>query len=81
MDIEDATNMFINPFYAINIEPDLAIAHEPLVTEADWIRANRRLIDEVGAQEWLERLLAILQGADPLNPDELATAPDKPEGI
>lgn len=70
MDVEDATNMFINPFYAINIEPNLAIEHEPLVTEPDWIRANLRLIDEIGAQEWLERLLVVLQGADPLNPDE-----------
>jgi hypothetical protein len=74
MDADDVTNMFINPFYAINIEPELAAEHEPLVSEADWVRANIKLMDEIGTQEWLERLLAVLQGAGPRNPDEL-TAP------
>jgi hypothetical protein len=40
MDEDDVTNMFINPFYAINIEPGLAAEHKPLVSEADWVRAN-----------------------------------------
>jgi hypothetical protein len=81
MDADDVTNMFINPFYAINIEPDLAVEHEPLVSEADWVRANLKLMDEIGAQEWLERLLAVLQGAGPRNPDELAIPSDEPEDI
>jgi hypothetical protein len=71
MNEDDATNMFLNPFYAINIEPDLAVEHEPLVSEADWVRPNVKLMEEIGAQEWLERLLAVLQGAGPRNPDEL----------
>ncbi|HEY7829187.1 MAG TPA: hypothetical protein VIC06_01325 [Solirubrobacteraceae bacterium] len=79
MNEDDATNMFLNPFYAINIEPDLAVEHEPLVSEADWVRANVKLMEEIGAQEWLERLLAVLQGAGPRNPDELASPHDRPE--
>jgi hypothetical protein len=30
--------MLINPFYAINIEPDLAAEHEPMVSEAQWVK-------------------------------------------
>ena len=29
-----------NPFYAINIDPQLAEPHEPLVSEDEWIAAN-----------------------------------------
>jgi hypothetical protein len=69
MDEDDVRDMLVNPFYAINIEPELALKHEPLVSEADWVGANLQLMDEIGAQAWLERLLAVLQGAGPLNPD------------
>jgi hypothetical protein len=62
---EDVTNMLINPYYAVNIAPDLALEHDPIASEADWVRANIRLMDEIGAQEWLERLLAVLQGESP----------------
>lgn len=68
MDENDTINMLINPYYAINFDPGLAAEHEPLVVEEQWIQANLRLMDEIGAQEWLERLLAALQGAGPLNP-------------
>jgi hypothetical protein len=69
VDREDVKNMIANPFYAINIEPELALEHQPLVSESQWIAANLKLMDEIGAEEWLERLLAVLQGAGPLNPD------------
>lgn len=69
MDQEDVKDMIANPFYAINIEPELALEHQPLVSESQWIAANLKLMDEIGAEEWLERLLAVLQGAGPLNPD------------
>jgi hypothetical protein len=70
MDENDVKDMLINPFYAINFSPDLAAKHEPLVSEPQWIQANIKLIDEIGAQEWLEHLLAVLQGAGPRKPDE-----------
>jgi hypothetical protein len=50
VDGNDVTNMLINPFYAINIKPDLAAQHEPMVSEAQWVEANLKLIDEIGAQ-------------------------------
>jgi hypothetical protein len=66
VDGNDVTNMLINPFYAINIEPDLTAEHEPMVSEAQWVEANLKLIDEIGPQQWLERLLAVLQGDYPV---------------
>lgn len=70
MDRDDVREMLVNPFYAIDIEPELALEHEPLASEAEWVRANLKLMDEMGAQAWLERLLAVLQGVDPLNQDQ-----------
>jgi hypothetical protein len=76
MDENDTVNMIINPYYAINISPDLAGEHEPLVTQDQWVQANLRLLDEIGAREWLEHLLAVLQGDYPVGPND----PDIPGG-
>jgi hypothetical protein len=69
MDEQDVTNIFINPYYAINIHPRLLDDHTPIVTQSDWIEANLRLMDEIGERVWLERLLTILQGEAPHDPD------------
>ena len=79
MDENDTINMLINPYYAINISPDLAGEHEPIITPEQWIAANLKLMDEIGEQAWLEHLLATLQGAGPRNPDEMAE-PQEPTG-
>jgi hypothetical protein len=80
MDENDVKNALINPFYAINLDPDVAAEHVPLVAEAQWIAANLRLIDEIGTQERLKRLFAALQGNHPRNPDELAGLYDELAG-
>ena len=51
MEENDASNMLINPSYAVNISPDLAREHEPLVTQDQWIQANLRLLDEIGSRK------------------------------
>jgi hypothetical protein len=79
MNDNDVKDILVNPYYAINIDPDLATEHEPLTTETQWVEANLKLIDEIGAHEWLERLLAVLQGAGPRNPDELPGVFSEPE--
>src|SRR5690348_6067900 len=61
----DVTGMITNPFYAINIDEGLAVPHEPLISEDDWIRANVRLIEELGAEPYLRNLLSVLQGNYP----------------
>jgi hypothetical protein len=67
---KDAEHVLINPFYAINITPDLMGEHDPLVSEAQWVAANKKLIEEIGVQAWLEKLLAVLQGDFPRTPDD-----------
>jgi hypothetical protein len=50
----------LNPFYCINLSPDLMGDHKPLISTEDWIVTNAKLIDEIGASEWLNLLLAEL---------------------
>lgn len=70
MDVHDVEHMLINPFYAINLSDDLFGEHEPLVSTAQWVAANKKLIEEIGVEAWLEKLLTVLQGDCPRNPDE-----------
>jgi hypothetical protein len=61
----DVTSMIANPFYAINIDEGLAVPHEPLISEDDWVKANVRLIGELGAEPYLRNLLSVLEGNYP----------------
>jgi hypothetical protein len=72
MDEKQLKQQLINPYYAINFDPDFTTKHAPIVSESQWVSANVRLIDELGSEEWLQRLLAALQGDYPRNPDEAA---------
>ncbi len=65
MNDDDLKQMLINPYYAINIAPALATNHEPMIDHATWVQANLVLIEEIGNEEWLARLLAVLQGDYP----------------
>jgi hypothetical protein len=64
MNKENLKDMFINPFYAINILPSLCLEHEPTVSKEKWIEVNAKLIDEISKEEWLKRLLTILESGD-----------------
>ena len=46
----DVANVVANPFYAINIDEGLALPHEPLISEDDWVRADVGLIEELGPE-------------------------------
>ena len=61
----DVASMVANPFYAINIDEGLALSHEPLISEDDWVRANVGLIEELGPEAYLRNLLSILKGNYP----------------
>ncbi|MGW0862682.1 hypothetical protein [Streptomyces sp. NPDC002611] len=52
----------INPFSAIEIHPSLAVPHEPLVSEDDWVKVMVRHIEEHGAEHALRVLLHTLKG-------------------
>ncbi len=61
MDQNDLKKILANPYYAIVINKALNEEHEPLVSEEDWIKANSKLIEEIGAEAWLRRLLDTLR--------------------
>ena len=61
----DVTAMIANPFYAIEIDQDLTVPHEPMISEDEWVRANVQLINELGAEAYLRNLLSILKGNYP----------------
>ncbi len=61
MNEQNASDILINPFYAINISPILSDEHEPMTTKGMWVKANLKLIDEIGKEEWLNRLLHVLE--------------------
>jgi hypothetical protein len=61
----DVASMVANPFYAINIDEGLALPHEPLISEDDWVKANVGLIEELGPEAYLRNLLSILKGNYP----------------
>jgi hypothetical protein len=61
----DITGIVADPFYAINIDQGLALPHEPMMGEGDWIKANVKLIRELGPGPYLRNLLSILKGNYP----------------
>jgi hypothetical protein len=58
--------LVVNPFYCIDLSPDLVGVHKPLGSTEDWIVINAKLIDQMGVTEWLSLLLAEL--SDPHRP-------------
>ncbi len=59
------TGIVANPFYAINIDQGLALPHEPMISEDDWIKTNVKLIRELGPGPYPRNLLSILKGNYP----------------
>jgi len=57
--------MIANPFYAITVDETLALPHEPLIGEDDWVKANVTLISELGSEPYLRNLLSVLKGNYP----------------
>lgn len=61
------TAILMNPYYAITFSPGLFGEHPSLTSEEQWVKANSRLIDELGAEAYLRQLLAVLKGDFPDN--------------
>jgi hypothetical protein len=45
-----------------HIDEGLAVPHELLISEDNWIEANVRLTEELGAEPYLRNLLSVLKG-------------------
>jgi hypothetical protein len=59
---EHIQGILINPFYAIQVAPQLVETHNPPMSGGEWITGNTSLIQETGAEQWLLALLDVLQG-------------------
>jgi hypothetical protein len=55
----------INPSLAVMISDRLQGDHQPLVTHEQWIQANTKQIEEIGANKWLWQLLDTLETGGP----------------
>lgn len=59
---EHVQGILINPFYAIQVAPELVETHEPSMQDEEWITGNSSLLEKIGAEQWLVSLLDVLQG-------------------
>lgn len=59
---EHIQGILINPFYAIQLAPQLVEIHTPSMSDEEWVTGNSSLIQEIGAKQWLISLLGVLQG-------------------
>jgi len=57
----------INPTVVVNVSRSLEGKREPLVTREDWIRANTKLVAEIGGENWLWRLLETLETGETIS--------------
>jgi hypothetical protein len=51
----------VNPTLAVNVSNKLQGNNPPLVARDEWIKANVKLINELGSAEWLWKLLDVLE--------------------
>jgi hypothetical protein len=61
----DVSRILSNPFYAITFDPSLFIDHEPIISKEQWVQANVRMIEQMGAEAYVRQLLEILEGNYP----------------
>jgi hypothetical protein len=68
---DDVADERINPFRAVNIDPLFADEHIPLIGREVWIDVNALQLRGRGTEEWLRRLLDVLNG-DIVTPAEVS---------
>lgn len=72
-DQNDASNELISPALAMKIEGRLFQVHEPMIAKEDWVAVNAALINDIGSEKWLRRLVAVLTTSVSLDEMEDAT--------
>jgi hypothetical protein len=60
-DEETVRMVLANPYNCLSVGPNWDL-HQPTISEDEWIKANVRLIGEIGADKWLKFLLENLRG-------------------
>jgi hypothetical protein len=59
---KDLEKILQNPFYCMTVDKMFTQEHPYIVTKSQWIEANVKLINEIGAEKWLRNLIAVLEG-------------------
>ncbi len=62
---EQVQRIILNPFYAIQVAPELVETHAPSLRDEEWITGNSSLLQQMGAEHWQALLLDVLQGNTP----------------
>ena len=58
-----SNKILANPFYCLEkVDSIFVETHEPLVSEEDWIKAGMKIIEEIGAEQYLKLVLDNLKG-------------------
>ena len=58
---DSPTYTIISPHQVVLFSKNLIGKHDAIVDTNDWIQANVKLIDELGKEDWLWRLLDVLE--------------------
>lgn len=64
MRAEHIQAILANPFYAITVAPQLVKEHALEMSDEQWVQTNARLMQDMGAEQWLAQALAFLQSGD-----------------
>lgn len=60
---EESFAMTCSPYHVIELAPELK-SKKPSTDKQAWMAANVKIINELGAYQWLEELLNVLENAD-----------------
>ena len=69
----------MNPCHAVNIASIFREDHEPFVSHQTWVQSNALLMQEMGVEQWLAQVLAILEG-DFVTHEEIVFSPPSSPG-
>ena len=59
-DVEDKSYVLINPVETIKLSSKFQGQHQTIIGLDDWLKANTKLIAEIGPEQWLSLLLDVL---------------------
>lgn len=62
--VDDVGKIMANPFYCMNINPEMTAPHEPMITEEIWIEVAVKSIaeDGDGGRKFMRHLIENLKG-------------------
>ncbi len=59
---EDIERILVEPFSSLTVMSELTKEHDPSMTTDEWIQVNAALIQDRGAQAWLQQVVSVAGG-------------------